>query len=74
MDGKIVRRVAFLVLLILLLIFYKGNTDYNLEKVMKPSEFFPNVHWRYKPRPKNYNPAPYQYFGTEPIEDSDLLG
>lgn len=40
----------------------------------KPSDFAPGIHPKKIPKLReNYNPQPFQYFGTEPIEDIDYL-
>ena len=67
------RKTFFIVLLIFPFIF-SGDGSGNIRKnVIKPSEFKPNIHWRYKAPSENYNPPPLQYWGIDPIEDIDYL-
>jgi len=45
------------------------------ENEYTPFDFFPEYNpLRIRKWQKNYNPKPLQYWGTEPIEDTDLLG
>ena len=73
MERKAKESSFLFALLLLLFIFQIGSKNFHQDRVIKPSEFFPNDHWKLKPRPKNYNPPPYEYYGTEPIEDPELL-